>query len=50
MIGKANHYGSRFAAQKAGAAFRRTAKVSGNPTDSLGIISVVWRGLRPQKM
>ena len=28
-----NHYGSHFAAQKAGAAFRQRAKASGNPMD-----------------
>ncbi len=31
MFGKANHYGSHFAAKKPKAAFRLTAKTSGNP-------------------
>lgn len=35
MMGFANHYGSRFAAQKARAAFRLAAKISGNPMDSV---------------
>ena len=35
MMGKANHYGSRFAAQKAGAAFRQMAKPGGNSSDVL---------------
>lgn len=35
MIGNSNHYGSRFAAEKAVAAFRLTAKPSGNPADIL---------------
>jgi len=30
---KSNHWGFRFAAQTAGAAFHLTAKTSGNPTD-----------------
>lgn len=35
MIGNSNHYSFRFAAEKAVAAFRLTAKPSGNPTDTL---------------
>ena len=35
MIGNSNHYGSRFAAEKAVAAFRLAARTSGNPADIL---------------
>ena len=38
MIAIGNHYGSRFAARKAGAAFRQMAKTSGNPTGFYGIM------------
>ena len=49
MIVKDNHYDSRFAARKAGAAFRQTAKTSGNLTDFRGIMKLkfIWKGVLP---